>query len=191
VPRSNLFKIGVATAAAAVGAILAITSVFAHTTPTMSGHSLIGSIVTAATLASLPAKEPVPSLRAAVQALDAQEAAELAAKIAAQQAALAAQQAAKQAALAAKQAEEAAEAAPNACQIADQGEDTLEKGADKTADIAERTNGTENPAEDAAEKAADKLVDAGEVKCVVTPATTHIDSDNHPATSTFTVKAKH
>ena len=183
-PRSNLFKIGVATAAAAVGAILAITSVFAHTTPTMNGHSLVGSIVTAATLASLPAKEPVPSLRVAEQALDDQEAAELAAKIAAQQAALAAQQAAKQA-------EEAAEAAPSACQIADQGEDTLEKGADKTVDIADRTNGTENPAEDAAEKAADKPEDAGEVKCVVTPATTHIDSDNHPATSTFTVKAKH
>jgi hypothetical protein len=186
VPRSNLFKIGVATAAAAVGAILAITSVFAHTTPTVSGHSLVGSIVTAATLASLPAKEPVPSLRVAEQALDAQEAAELAAKIAAQQAALAAQQAA----LAAQQAAKHAALAPNACQIADQGEDTLEKAADKTEDIAEKT-GTESTAEDAAEKAADKLEDAGEVKCVVTPATTHTDSDNHPAISTFTVKAKH
>jgi hypothetical protein len=195
VPRSNLFKIGVATAAAAVGAILAITSVFAHTTPTMNGHSLVGSIVTAATLASLPAKEPVPSLRVAEQALDDQEAAELAAKIAAQQAALAAQQAAKQAALAAKQAEEAAEAAPSACQIADQGEDTLEKAADKTED-AKETNGTvtESPIEDANEKtlrqAADKL-ESPEVKCVVAPAATHTDSDKHPATSTFTVKAKH
>jgi len=184
VPRSNLFKIGVATAAAAVGAILAITSVFAHTTPTMNGHSLVGSIVTAATLASLPAKEPVPSLRVAEQALDDQEAAELAAKIAAQQAALAA-----------KQAEEAAEAAPSACQIADQGEDTLEKAADKTED-AKETNGTvtESPIEDANEKtlrqAADKL-ESPEVKCVVAPAATHTDSDKHPATSTFTVKAKH
>jgi len=188
VPRSNLFKIGVATAAAAVGAILAITSVFAHTTPTMNGHSLVGSIVTAATLASLPAKEPVPSLRVAEQALDDQEAAELAAKIAAQQAA-------KQAALAAKQAEEAAEAAPSACQIADQGEDTLEKAADKTED-AKETNGTvtESPIEDANEKtlrqAADKL-ESPEVKCVVAPAATQTASDKHPATSTFTVKAKH
>jgi hypothetical protein len=195
VPRSNLFKIGVATAAAAVGAILAITSVFAHTTPTVSGHSLVGSIVTAATLASLPAQEPVPSLRVAEQALDAQEAAELAAKIAAQQATLAAQQAAKQAALAAQQAEEAAEAAPNACQIADQAEDVAENAADKMED-ANEANGTvtESPIEDANEKAARQAADkleAPEVKCVVTPVTTHTDSDKHSATSTFTVKAKH
>jgi hypothetical protein len=190
VPRSNLFKIGVATAAAAVGAILAITSVFAHTTPTMSGHSLVGSIVKAEITASFPTftMDPAPTTITDEQAQDAIEAAALAAKIAAQEAA---ELAAKQAALAAKQAEEAAEAAPNACQIADQGEDTGEKGADKTADIAEKTNGTESPAEDAAEKAADKLEDAGEVKCVVTPAATHTDSDIHPATSTFTVKAKH
>ena len=161
-PRSNLFKIGVATAAAAVGAILAITSVFAHTTPTTTGHSLVGSIVQAEIAASFPTftMDPAPTTITNEQAQDAIEAAALAAKIAAQEAA---ELAAKQAALAARQ---TATAAPNACQIADQGEDTLEK-------------------------AADKLEDAGEVKCVVTPAATHTDSDMHPATSTFTIKAKH
>ena len=46
-PKNNLFKIGVATAAAAVGAVLAITSVFAHSAPATSGHSIVGSIVKA------------------------------------------------------------------------------------------------------------------------------------------------
>ena len=189
-PRSNLFKIGVATAAAAVGAILAITSVFAHTTPTTTGHSLVGNIVQAEIAASFPTftMDPAPNAVTNEQAQDAIEAAALAAKIAAQEAA---ELAAKQAALAAKQAALAAQAAPNACVVADQAEDTAEKAADKTEDIAEKTIGTESPAEDAAEKAADKLEDAGEVKCVVAPVATHTDSDMHPATSTFTVKAKH
>jgi phosphate/sulfate permease len=193
VPRSNLFKIGVATAAAAVGAILAITSVFAHTTPTTTGHSLVGSIVKAEIAASFPTftMDPAPNAVTNEQAQDAIEAAALAAKIAAQQAA---ELAAKQAALAAKQAEEAAEAAPNACQIADQAEDVAENAADKLEDAAEKTNGTESPIEDANEKAARQAADkleAPEVKCVVTPVATHTDSDMHPATSTFTVKAKH
>lgn len=53
-PRTNLLKIGIATAAAAVGATLAITSVFAHSTPSAAGHSVVANIVKAAHAASFP-----------------------------------------------------------------------------------------------------------------------------------------
>lgn len=112
-PRNNMFKIGIATAAAGAGAILAITSVFAHTAPTTGGTSLVGSIMNAANGASIPdfSKDPVSNLTTAEAEQDAAEAAALAAKIAAEQQAEAAELAAKQAALAAEQAAEAAEAA--------------------------------------------------------------------------------
>lgn len=105
-PRKNLFKIGVATAAAAVGAILALTSVFAHSTPTTTRASLVGAIVAHATSLTIPADFSIRNMAIAEQEQDTQEAAELAAKIAAEQQALAA----KQAALAAEPAAEAAEA---------------------------------------------------------------------------------
>jgi hypothetical protein len=53
VPKKRLFKIGLATAAAAVAAIMAITVAFAHGTPTTTGRSMVGTIVNAATGASL------------------------------------------------------------------------------------------------------------------------------------------
>jgi hypothetical protein len=193
VPRSNLFKIGVATAAAATGALLALTSVFAHTTPTVSGHSLVGSIVQAEIAASFPTftMDPAPNAITDEQAQDAIEAADLAAKIAAQEAA---ELAARQAALAAKQAEEAAEAAPNACQVADQAEDLAENSADRIEDAAEKTNGTESPAEDAAEKiarqAADKL-EAPEVKCAGAPGALHPETKKLSVPSTFSFKGEH
>ena len=106
-----MFKIGVATAAAAVGAILAITSVFAHSTPTTNGRSLVGTIVSAAHTASFPvfANELAPNTLTDEQAQDAEEAAELAAAIAAEQAAEAAEQAQDAAELAAEQAAEASD----------------------------------------------------------------------------------
>ena len=105
-PRNNMFKIGVATAAAAVGAVLAITSVFAHTTPSSNGRSVVGGIVSAAHAASFPlaANDPALNVLANEQITDQEEAAELAAELAAQQA-----EQAKEAAAAA--AEAAAEAA--------------------------------------------------------------------------------
>jgi cell pole-organizing protein PopZ len=192
VPRSNLFKIGVATAAAATGAILALTSVFAHTTPTVSGHSLVGSIVNAEIAASFPlfTMDPAPTTITNEQAQDAIEAADLAAKIAAQEAA---ELAAKQAALAAQQAEEAAEAAPNACVVADQAEDLAENAADKIEDAAE-TNGTESPAEDAGEKTARQAADkpeAPEVKCAGAPGALHPETKKLSVPSTFSFKGEH
>jgi hypothetical protein len=111
VPRNNLFKIGLATAAAAVGAVLAITSVFAHSAPTTSGHSIVGSLIRAEVVASFPVftADKAPNTITDEQATDAEEAAELAAAIAAQQAELAAKQAAEAAEKAAEQAAEAAE----------------------------------------------------------------------------------
>jgi hypothetical protein len=160
-PKNNIFKIGVAVAAAGVGAFLAITSVFAHTTtPTSSDHSIVGSIVKAEVAASFPffTADAAPNGLTTEQANDAEEAAELAAKIAAEQAAAAAEAAA-----------EATEAAPSACVAADQTEDAAEKAADKGEDAAEKANGAESPAEDAAEKSArqatDGPEDASEVKC--------------------------
>jgi hypothetical protein len=111
VPRKTIFKIGLATAAAAVVAIMAITSAFAHGTPTTTGRSMVGTIVNAATGATLVSfEDQAPTTVTAEQTQDAEEAAELAAAIAAKQAQEAAELAAKQAALAAKQAAEAAEA---------------------------------------------------------------------------------
>ena len=107
-PRTNTFKIGVATAAAAVGAILAITSVFAHTTPSSNGRSVVGGIVEAAHAASFPlvANDPALNVLADEQITDQEEAAEAAAELAAKQA-----EQAREAAAAA--AEAAAEAADN------------------------------------------------------------------------------
>ena len=179
-PKNNLFKIGVAVAAAAVGAILAITSVFAHATPTTAGHSIVGSIVKAEVAASFPlfTADAAPNVLATEQTNDAQEAAELAAKIAAEQAELAAK-------LAAAAAAEAAEAAPSACVAADQTEDAAEKAADKAEDAAEKTSGTESPAEDTAEKTAKQATDGPEdtteVKCGPAAAvkTVAAESGNH------------
>ena len=115
-PRKTLFKIGLASAAAAVAAILAITSAFAHGTPTTTSRSMVGTIVNAATGATLVSfQDPAPNTLTDEQTTDAIEAAELAAKIAAEQAELAAK-------LAAQQAEEAAEAAATTCVAADKTE---------------------------------------------------------------------
>jgi hypothetical protein len=111
VPRKTIFKIGLATAAAAVAAIMAITSAFAHGTPTTSGRSIVATIVNTAAGAGLTSNDSIaPTTVTDEQAEDAIEAAELAAKIAAEQQQEAAELAAKQAALAAEQAAEAAEA---------------------------------------------------------------------------------
>jgi hypothetical protein len=111
VPRKTMFKIGLATAAAAVAAIMAITSAFAHGTPTATGRSIVATIVNTASGAGLTSNDSVaPTTVTDEQAQDAVEAAELAAKIAAEQQQEAAELAAKQAALAAEQAAEAAEA---------------------------------------------------------------------------------
>jgi hypothetical protein len=108
VPKNNLFKIGVATAAAAAGAILAFTTVFAHSTPTTTGRSMVGTIVNAATGATLVSfEDQAPTAVTDEQTSDAEEAAELAAEIAAQQAEAAAELAAQQAELAAEAAEAA------------------------------------------------------------------------------------
>ena len=162
-PRKTIFKIGLATAAAAVAAIMAITSAVAHGTPTTTGRSLVGTIVNSATGAGAVAfEDPAPTMLTVEEDQDAIEAAELAAKIAAEQAELAAK-------LAAEKAEEAAEAAAAACTSADQTEDTAERAADQSEDSAEQTNGTESASEDSAEQAArqaaDTPEDASEVKC--------------------------
>jgi septal ring factor EnvC (AmiA/AmiB activator) len=110
VPRKTMFKIGLATAAAAVAAIMAITSAFAHGTPTTTGRSMVATIVNTAVGAGLTSNDSIaPTTVTDEQAEDAVEAAELAAKIAAEQQQEAAELAAKQAALAAEQAAEAAE----------------------------------------------------------------------------------
>ena len=190
-PRKTLFKIGVATAAAGVAAILAITSAFAHGTPTTTSRSMVGTIVNAATGASLVSfQDQAPTALTDEQTSDAIEAAELAAKIAAEQAELAAK-------LAAQQAEEAAEAAAaaaaNTCVAADQTEDTAEKAGDQTEDSSE-TAANETAAEDSAEAAAkqatDKPEDAGEVKCAGAEGDHH--SDNHEgSTKTFSKEGDH
>jgi hypothetical protein len=139
-------------AAAAVGAILAISTVFAHSTPA-THRSLVSSIVSAAHAASFPviANEPVPNAVIDKQIARALTAEELAAKIAAEQAELAAKLAALKAA-----------AAADPCVAADADEDAKEKAAEKTEDAAEKANGTESPEEDAAEKANEKIEDAAE-----------------------------
>jgi hypothetical protein len=189
VPKNNLFKIGVATAAAAVGAILAISSVFAHTAPTATGRSMVGTIVNAATGASLVAfNDPAPNTLSDEQDQDAIEAAELAAKIAAEQAELAAK-------LAAERAEEAAEAAAATCLAADRTEDTAERAADQSEDATE-TSATESATEDSAEMAArqatDKPEDASEVKCSGAEEEHHSDGDSHEgSTTTFSAEGDH
>ncbi len=187
--RNNLFKIGVATAAAAVGAILAITSAFAHSTPTTTGHSLMGSIVKAEITASFPALtvDPAPTTITDEQAQDAIEADELAAKIAAEQAELAAKLAAQQAAAAA---EEAAEAAPSACVAADQAEDTAEKAGDVQEDATE----TETATEDATEKATRQAAEAAEPAETPCPGAEgdehHSDGDKKTATASASFSSK-
>ena len=127
-PRTNMFKIGVATAAAAVGAVLAITSVFAHTSPSTNGRSVVGSIVSAAHAASFPlvANDPALSVLANEQITDEEEAAEAAAELAAKQA----EKAAEAAAEAAEQAQEAAEADEDADEVenADNDQDAEHQG---------------------------------------------------------------
>jgi hypothetical protein len=170
---------------------MAITVAFAHGTPTTTGRSMVGTIVNAATGASLVSfEDPAATTISDEQDQDAIEAAELAAKIAAEKAALAAK-------LAAEQAEEAAEAAANTCVVADQAEDTSEKAADRSEDSAEKTNGTESASEDSAEQAArqatDKPEDAAEVKCAgAETETRHSDSDSHESnTKTFSSEGDH
>jgi len=186
VPRKTLFKIGLATAAAAVAAILAITSAFAHGTPTTTSRSMVGTIVNAATGASLVSfQDTAPTALTDEQTSDAIEAAELAAKIAAEQAELAAK-------LAAQQAEEAAEAAAaaaaNTCVAADQTEDTAEKAGDQSEDASE-TKATESAAEDANEQSARQTADkaeAPEVKCAGAEGNSHESS-----TKTFSKEGDH
>jgi hypothetical protein len=146
-------------AAAAVGAILAISTVFAHSTPS-THKSLVSSIVSAAHTASFPviANEPVPNAVIDKQIARAITAEELAAKIAAEQAELAAKLAALKAA-----------AAADPCIAADAVEDAAERAADVEEDAAEKANpGSESPDEDAKEKAARQAAEAAEgpeVKC--------------------------
>lgn len=178
-PKSNMLKIGVATAAAAVGAVLAITSVFAHSVPSTSGHSVVGSVVKAARAASFPliANEPALNLFADEQIADAEEAAEQAAALAALQQKLAAELAAKK----------AAAAAADPCIAADQAEDAAERATDLAEDALEKTNGEETPAAEAAEKAAKQAAEkaevevpcAGAVKSVTKTAAFHFDVDKH------------
>ena len=188
--RKTIFKIGLASAAAAVAATLAITSAFAHGTPTTTGRSLVATIVNAATGATLVSfEDQAPTALTDEQTADAQEAAELAAKIAAEQAELAAK-------LAAQRAEEAAEAAAATCTTADQTEDMSEQAADQSEDSAEKTNGTESASEDSAEQAArqatDKPEDASEVKCAAPEGEHHSDSGSHESsTKTFSSEGDH
>ena len=184
-PKSSLVKIGVATAAAAVGAILAFTSVFAHTPSTTTGRSIAGTIVNAAVRASfVPVDDPALTGLTNEQDQDAIEAAELAAE----RAALAAK-------LAAEQAEEAAEAAAATCVTADKTEDTSEKAADQSEDAAE-TGATESATEDstehAAQQATDKPEDTSEVKCAGVEGDHHSDGDNKEGTTTtFSTEGDH
>ena len=177
--RKTIFKIGLASAAAGVAAILAITSAFAHGTPTTTGRSMVGTIVNAATGATFVSfEDQAPTAVIDEQTADAEEAAELAAKLAAQRA------------------EEAAEAAAAICTTADQTEDTSEAAADQSEDSAEKTNGTESAAEDSAEQAArqatDKPEDAAEVKCAATEGEHHSDGDSHESsTKTFSSEGDH
>jgi hypothetical protein len=189
VPKSNLFKIGVATAAATVGAVLAFTSVFAHTSQTASGRSMVGTIVNAATGASFVAfNDPAPTTLSDEKDQDAIEAAELAARIAAEQAALAAK-------LAAERAEEAAEAAATTCVAADMTEDTAERAADQSEDTTESgatESATEDSAEMAARQATDKPEDASEVKCAGAESEHHSDGDSkESSTTTFSSEGDH
>ena len=133
-PRKTIFKIGLATAAAAIAAIMAITSAFAHGTPPTTGRSMVGSIVNAATGASLVSfEDQAPTTVTDELTQDAEAAAELAAAIAAQQQQEAAELAAQQAEIAAEQAAEAAEAAET-------DEDASEVEQADTQDVEQNTN---------------------------------------------------
>ena len=184
-PSRKAFKIGAATLAATVGVIFAITSVFAHSTPSSSGSSIVGSIVKAATLASFPVftTDPAATTLTDEQDQDAIEAAEAAAALAAEQQKEAAE----------KAAELAAQQAAAACKATDQPEDVAERTADQTEDKSETptTSGDEetaNPAdqtEDAAEKAADKTEDAAEPKCHVSVVNNETDEHKSSEQKTF------
>jgi hypothetical protein len=189
VPRKTIFKIGLASAGAAVAAIMAITSAFAHGTPTTTDRSMVGTIVNAATGATLVSfEDQAPTTVTDEQTQDAIEAAELAARIAAEQAELAAK-------LAAQQAEEAAEAAASTCTTADQTEDTAEKAADQSEDATE-TSATESATEDSAEQTArqatDTPEDKSEVPCAGAEGEHHSDGDSHESsTKTFSSEGDH
>jgi hypothetical protein len=185
VPKNNLFKIGVATAAAAAGAILAFSTVFAHTTPTTTSRSVVGTIVNAATGATLVSfNDTAPQTVTDEQDQDAVEAADLAAKIAAEQAELAAK-------LAAEQAEEAAEAAAATCIAADKTEDTSERAPDQSEDTSE-TSANESASEDSAEMAArqatDQPEDKTETPCAGAEGEHHSDGEG---TKTFSSEGDH
>lgn len=178
--KNNLFKIGAATVAAAAGAILAITSVGAHTgsvalrTDSLAVHAakasaLNGKSTISSMIAGLEAKEAAIKLAAAQK-----KAALLAAKLKAEAAAEAAE----------------ADAAPTACQVAEQAEDANEKLARQAAEAGEQaaeTTGTEDAtaeaaekAAEAAEKAADALEDSTtEVKCPETGQTETAGHEGH------------
>ncbi len=181
-PKNNLFKIGVAIAAAAAGAILAFSTVFAHTTPTTTSRSMVGTIVNAATGAALVSfNDTAPQTVTDEQDQDAVEAADLAAE-----------QAAK---LAAEQAEEAAELAAATCLAADRTEDTSERAPDQSEDTSE-TSATESATEDSAEMAArqatDTPEDTSEVKCANAEGENHSDGDSHEgSTTTFSSEGDH
>ncbi len=170
-PRSNVLRLGFATGAAIAGAILAITSVAAHSTQAstvhQSGKSVVGSLIEAANRASVPfvAPDPLISIRAEVEL----EAEADAAELLAEQQKEAAEAAAAAAAAAAKAAEEAAEqAAQPACVAKDQGEDPGEKTLAQAAEAAEGAEPTTEAAdqtEDTAERATDVAEDKLEVPC--------------------------
>jgi hypothetical protein len=168
-----------------VAAILAITSAFAHGSPTSTGRSMVATIVNAATGASMVSfEDPAPTTVADEQTADAEEAAELAARIAAEQAKLAAEQA-----------EEAAEAAATACTTADQTEDTSEKASDQSEDTTETSateSATEDTAEQTARQATDKPEDASEIKCASAEGEHHSDGDSQESsTKTFSSEGDH
>jgi hypothetical protein len=166
VPRNTVFKIGAATAATAVGVILAISSVSAHPTqaaPASTLHatsvSVTGNVVTWARQKEAAVKA------AALLAAQKKEAAELAAK--------AAKQKAHAAALAAKaKAEAAALAAKPVCTAADRAEATALRAAKKAeaaavkalakAKAAAATPGTNAAAEAAAVAAAQAALTAAD-----------------------------
>lgn len=171
-PRTNVLKLGLATGAAIAGAILAITSVAAHSTQATTVHqgskSTIGSLLEAANSASLPFVAPEPALNGVRDSMETEAEAD-AAELLAEQQKEAAEAAAKAAAAAAKAAEEAAElAAQPACVATDQAEDPIEKAAAKAAEAAEAAEPTTAAAdltEDTAEKATDLAEDKTEVPC--------------------------
>ena len=176
-PSRKAFKIGAATLAATVGVIFAITSVFAHSTPSSSGSSIVGSIVKAATLASFPVftTDPAATTLTDEQDQDAIEAAEAAAALAAEQAKEAAERAA----------ELAAQQAAAACKTTDQPEDVAERSADQAEDASEVKGSAGDAAEDAAEKAADKTEDAAEPKCHVSVVNNETDEHKSSEQKTF------